>query len=577
MKISISSVSVYLFLVLILIIEGFGLPSGRSIARYLICGFPALLFGIDIWNKKPIRVPIHVSLLFILFSFATAISTITAVNVQTAFEHQLYYAGVFLLFIYVYNHQAEIKCYFPYFVIISTIIVFGYAVFINMVLPDEWSFLIPLSGYQFVYLGNNATSHYSFGSFMLIPLIFSFTSFWNKPSRLNFLLVLSLFILLLLSFLRSAYLAFIAVVIMTLVGAYKMRRGNLLPYIIITFIVVVSSLLFLLAITNFSFQIPVISNANDFLMSHFDALKYKSLVNGRLEFVRQALVAIANRPLTGFGSYNFYYAAMRFADSYAITTGTSHNLFLDIFVENGLIGGTVFIILVALLIKKGFKAFVEGSVYDKSIYGIFIALFVLFQFGHYHKFYFLFVLFFFVAALLYSEKNTVKDTVKITAIASAILFLLNIVIVTSFILFNNKKYSISYMMYPISVQANQALILEHYDKRLYQKTEIQLKQFYALYPKEPLVLDFIGSFYQNISAHGEAIKYYKYALQYSPQDVSYLVQIYEQLEKLQGEETAKKYVQKYVVKHDTYKNNPPDDNMTWFYEWCTRKKIQCKK
>ena len=248
---------------------------------------------------------------------------------------------------------------------------------------------------------------------------------------------------------------------------------------------------------------------------------------------------------------------------------------MDIFVENGLVGGIIFAGLIFLIIKNSLKEFLEGNILDKSIFGILIALFVLFQLGHYHKFYFLFILFFFIAGLLYSERENVKDKYEVALKASGILFLLNLIIVISFLFFNYKNYIVAYKIYPLSVSANQSLVLEYYDNKLFKQAENQLEQLYTMYPEEPIVLDFIGNFYQNFLVQTDAIRYFQSALLYSPQDVTFLVYIYEELEKYQGAEVAKEYVEKYIKEHEISKRNPSRySEMSWFYDWCGTKNIE---
>jgi O-antigen ligase len=577
MTIKFSTVCIYFFLFGIFIFEGLGLPSGRLFSRYFICIFPGLLFAIDFWDKKTIKIPLKASLLFIIFLFTTVISTIPAVNVQTAFEHQLYYFGVFLFFLYVFNHKSEVSRVLPNFILGSTIIIFIYGIFINYMLPEKWATLAPLNQFQFVYMNSSLYSHHSFGAFILLPLIFIFNWYWNKPRKVSGIVLAVFVILLLLSFLRSAYLAFGAVVIMNFISSLKIRKYWAVPYSFMTGLILIPFIFSLLIISNFSFNIPVISNINNFLVEHVEMLRYKTLSNGRAEFARQAFEAIKQRPVIGFGSYNFHYAAMRFADSYALSTGTSHNIFLDIIVENGLLGGLTFIALILLFVIKGWKFFINGNRFKKSIYGVFVGLFVLFLLGHYHKMYFLFVFFFLMAGLIYEEKNTEKDTAKITFGSSYFLFLIMMVLVISQFFFKTNNFKAAVFLYPLSTQSNQALISEYYDKKLYGYADIQIKKYYYLYPEDPLALDFIGNYYERILLHTEAVKYYKLALQYSPHDVTYLYLIYNQMELMKQDAKARKFVEQYVIDNKIYiTDNRSDRNSRWFYDWCEEKKIKCE-
>lgn len=568
------STGIYIFLFLILIFEGLGWSWGRVVSRYLFLIVPAILFGIDLWQKKVVRIPVILSFVFILFSFSTALSTISAVYIEAAFEHQLYYLAIFLLFIYAYNHKNELQPLFKYFVVSSTIVILVYSTFVTFLLPDTWEFLLPRGEYQFIFERWEDFSHHPIGAFILIPLIFFFSIFWNKPKPFTGSMVLLLFSILLLSFLRSAYVAFIVVVLFYLFATYRLKKYSNVHKIISLLIIVISIFTFLV-VTNISSNIPILGTVNKAIISRIGTIQNKSLLNARDHFVEQAIDAILERPLTGIGSYNFYYASMRYANSDAIVTGTSHNLFLDIFVENGIIGGVIFILLVGFISYKGFRVFKEGNIVEKYLYAIYIALLILFQFGHYHKMYFLFIFFFFIAALLYEEKNNTTDKLNISFSVSVFLLVCSVIFTTSRILYNYNFPHAAVKIYPLSIQAQRAAVTDYLNKAEYEKAELQITKLYALYSQEPFTLEFIGDYYKNISNHQEAIKYYLMALEYAPNDLAYLKFLYEEYEVMSGQEKARTFIQEYIDKSEILQRNPPGENTYLFYEWCRNKAIQC--
>src|SRR5690606_17400216 len=70
---------------------------------------------------------------------------------------------------------------------------------------------------------------------------------------------------------------------------------------------------------------------------------YKNTLNMRDIYYLQSIEAIRDRPFIGVGSYGYYAASMLYADSLIHLIGSSHNMFLDIATENGIISLIFFI------------------------------------------------------------------------------------------------------------------------------------------------------------------------------------------------------------------------------------------
>ncbi|HRN70628.1 MAG TPA: O-antigen ligase family protein [Candidatus Woesebacteria bacterium] len=573
MRLSLPEFAVYTCLFLVFIFEALGLPFGRQYARIFIGIFPLLLFSIDLVKKRQIKIPLYITTLFILFSIMTAFSTITAINIQTAFENQLMYWGVFLTFIYVFNHQ-KIKNRLPLFIFLMTLLLSIYAIYINFFLPTNLSWLIPRGGFQFPYMYNSANSHFAFGSFILIPLVFIYRYFLEKPTWKRGLLLFLFLMLLIMSFLRAAYVAFLIVSFLSFYTSNVIKnRKFFLVFICIIFLIFISSFIL---ITNF--QNETISNLpfKNIFVNHFELLKYKTFLNGRNEFMNQALEAIKARPLTGFGSFNYYYASLLYAQNIPYTTGTSHNLFLDIFVENGMLGGITFLILILFLIKQLWPVITKKELLDTSIFLVILSLLILFQLSHYHKFYFLFLWVFVLSALLYKEKSVLKDSCNITIISAVFLFFLTTIIGISLLLTNYKKYKEALQIYPISVPAYQSYILSLHDQNKFHEAKIYIEKLSYLYPKEPNIQDFIGNIYTLNADHKDALKHYQVALKFSPAEVAYLTFIYDEIQAIKGSEPAKKFIERYISEHRSYFEIYTSENR-WFYDWCIEREIDIYK
>ncbi len=569
MKVSFSVLIVYLYLLSVFIVECLGLPNGRQYARIIIGIFPFVLFSIDFIRNHTIKVPVYISLLFTFFSIITAISTITAIHVQTAFENQLMYWGVFLTFLYIYNHQ-EIKKYIPHFIFVLTILLLLYSLFINLLLPSNLLWLISNNGFQFAYIHNNDNAHFAFGSFVLIPLIFIFKLFVEKPTWIKGILLSILLILLIASFLRASYVAFLVVAILIFKSGYAVQyRKRLSVVLILIGLVVISSFILITTFQNDIFsQLPF----KNVIVNNVDILKNKTFLNGRDEFIHQSIEAIKLKPFTGFGTFNYYYVSLLFAQNISYATGSSHNIFVDIFVENGIIGGFIFLTIIIFFIKNIFQNIKKREDIDSNISLVILSLLLLFQFSHYHKYYFLILFVFFLSALIYKEKNILKDEWYISTIGASILFCLTLIITTSLLFINNKKYQQAIWIYPISAPAYQSYILSLQDQKDMQKGSMYLERLSNLYPNEPDIQDYIGNIYTLNSDHQNALKHYQVALKSSPSEVSYLTFIYNELEAIKGSEYAKQFVENYISSNRSHYEIFLFESH-WFYDWCIEKGI----
>lgn len=78
-------------------------------------------------------------------------------------------------------------------------------------------------------------------------------------------------------------------------------------------------------------------------------------LQGRLQFWKAALRAIADRPLSFLGLGNFGYLYPTYSGSGDVESTMAHNLFLQLWIETGPYGLLAFIVVVAILIFKAVK------------------------------------------------------------------------------------------------------------------------------------------------------------------------------------------------------------------------------
>ncbi len=560
---------------LIFIFEGLGIREGRTISRFILYLAPVILYGIDYWNKKQIVLPFKLTVLFILFLIGISLSTLHAANIQSAFDHQLYYISLILLSFYVINHRSEIEYNIPYFIVVCSVSVLTYALFINFFLPEMWSELLPVTGFQFVYGSKELFSHYPIGAFLLIPLTYLYITVRQKPTWIVTLLALGLFIVMIFSFLRASYVAFLSVIVIDTVFILQKKKRISFIHKAIILGTILTVLFFFLSITAFKMRIPFFSEINNRLRSDISLLSHKSADSSRVEFISQSVRAIKNDPVFGMGSYNFYYASQAQASSYDEITGTSHNIFIDIWVENGFVAFVAFTCVIIIFFLNTTIYLRKYNQSDYRLFSILVAMLILFQLGHYHKMYFMILLFFTIFMLLYKEKDHLVDSHFLLFKGSIVVAVIGLLLALSYMLSSNGNYLRALTFYPIAIEPNLRLLYQYRDASDISQADIQAEKISYLYPKEPDILEILGDYYRSTTRHDTALSYYYSALSLSPHDLSFIKNTYLEMEATAGKEQADLYLQKHFSKYQIRYRNPPYEGHEWFYDWCQENDIPC--
>ena len=157
---------------------------------------------------------------------------------------------------------------------------------------------------------------------------------------------------------------------------------------------VLSVLLVLFFSTTFEARnILLLKPFNEVLISNF-GLKYKTFDGQRDNFFETAYLSFKERPLLGVGPGNFAYAS----NEYSIInrkSDSSHNLLLDILIENGIVGLVLFLIFLAM--------FFAGR--DKGVYSLIaVVLLVNFMTDYTFRISAIMLLFFFLLGLSVRKK-----------------------------------------------------------------------------------------------------------------------------------------------------------------------------
>lgn len=137
-------------------------------------------------------------------------------------------------------------------------------------------------------------------------------------------------------------------------------------------------------------QVPFLRSSHQFLISSTD-LQIKYFRGRRLEFFDQAIHSINEKPWFGIGPGNFVDASIKYT-KIVVNTDSSHNLFFDLAVEEGLTGLVLFILfLISVLVTVFKKSVKEDS--DWLVFILIISQLVNFQTDYSFRIYSLFLIF----------------------------------------------------------------------------------------------------------------------------------------------------------------------------------------
>ncbi|MFZ6035475.1 MAG: O-antigen ligase family protein [Patescibacteria group bacterium] len=511
---------------LVFFLEGIGLQYGREAAFSLILIIPLSLFLLDVIRGKKIFMPGKMTTLFGLFVFFSAISVVFSVNVQRSFEYLLYCISTFLIFLYAYNHKDLIKIV-PVFVFAASAVFALYSAFINHFLPAGWEFLIPDRGFQYVFA--YFKTHNPLGALLLIPVIMSFSYFVIGKKTGHLLLFLIMLPFFLLTYSRSAYLAFIEAGLILM--AYQVMQKKVSLFSAKTLIAALTiglCLSFFFLTVSYKSAPAFIKTANGILQKRM-GLNNKTFLSNRNLYFRSALISIRERPFFGVGPNNFVYASALHATNTGAISWTADNIFLEVFSENGLLAGIIFVLVIAMI-------FVKADKKHLSLFITLVSMFLLFQTDSSQRNYSYLLLFFILAGLLYKE-GPVAGGGRLVFPLAIFLFTVAMSMFMSVLFYDGRNYKIAFYLYPFSQQA-----LESHLTAMPPGKNGQFLRLYArLYSGDPRALSIIANNYLKTGDRETAHVYLKRFSRYYPYSASNLDVFYQayHLERdLSGKEKA---------------------------------------
>jgi O-antigen ligase len=402
---------------LALLIEGLGLPFGHQISPFLIILIPVALWLAN--RNKKIIFPKNLSISFALFIAVSVLSALFSQNILNSLLYTLFYAACFIIFIYVFNFKKQLASHLLPTIFTFSILFCMYSLFLNSQLSTFTPHLSPSNGYQLIF--SRFGSHNHLGDWLLLPLIsvaylllgntrinakknanqrknsdpspFPFPLFPKMSYVIWLLLVVLFFPFFLFSYSRSAYLSLILTLIIMIL--YLVRKKVFKPSVFalcLMSIITLSSFIFLISSSRCGCNY-YITKTTQYLSSN-ENLNYKAPFGGRGEYVREAVLSIINKPIFGVGPGNFVYASKKYNPIPGLWAESSHNIFLDIAAENGVITIIIFIIIITIMLRKA----------EKNIY-FFMALALLlnFQTDYTFRIFSVLILFFVLMGISYEE------------------------------------------------------------------------------------------------------------------------------------------------------------------------------
>lgn len=376
------------FLLVIFLLEGLGLPGGRNLSLFLIWVMPFFLILHDLILRRRIVFPRKISILLALFLLFSSISTFFSVNLNQSFNLLLFFTTTSLIFIWVNSRKDHLREIIPKFIILLGILYMG----VSFVIYYFINF-IPGNGYQFVY--SKFGSHNHLGDFLVLVVIYALFYFLRTNKSNFFLLLLISFPTLLISYSRSAYFSLAISMVFLLVYFFRSKEAKNPVIPIVGFLVLILILFFFFFGTLLGSNNIVLFRPLNKVLTEELNLGQKLLLAKRPDYFNQARQSFLERPLFGVGPGNFVYASKKYSTVVG-NTNSSHNLFLDILVENGLLAFIPFTAAILLILRSAVRK-------SNLLSFMFLAQLINFQTDYTHTIYSFFLLFFIIGGLTYQE------------------------------------------------------------------------------------------------------------------------------------------------------------------------------
>jgi len=511
----------------IFLLEGIGFTRQQEVFS-LVYSLVSLLLAIFLWKKKAVVPPLF-SVLYIVFLIFSLISGLNfSLDKEVSFYWWLFYLSCFLVFIFFYNFKEDGKK------IVDKIIIYLVPLFAGLyLLKSKYSELLP---FQKIALNENNlffaynALHNHLGVIVGLFLIFLIWKFAQNGKKKGVILILLFLPFLLLSYNRSAILAFLIVLIPLVVVFLRKKIKLGLFFILFLFI---GGLFFLM----------VISGHDKKMIKNIE-LQTKGVLGSRELYWDQAGQSVLEKPFFGVGYGNFGYVSHKYEQGYDHWIDNAANIFLEILTGGGILSFLPFLIVIGLVFSRAVK--------DKSIYSLlFFFLLIDFQTDFSYRNYSLFVLFIILAAITYQEKQDEEGN-KIFFGLVAVLGTLLALVITSNNLLLAGRFEWAQKIFPLNRRVYPALIKKQLKENHYPEAIASEKTFGFIAPFYYPRLVASGSLYEFLGEKEKALEYYKQICEVNKYcSLQWIKKTAQLTNQAYGEEEAYKYLSRIV---GVYKN-----------------------
>lgn len=390
----------YISAIIIFVSDVFARSNDPQIDFFVALSAPFLIFLLAKIEKKKIIIPWKESTIYLLFIILSTVSTFFAIDKEIAIRSLLIYIAGYAFFVLAFNYQEVLNKHFKWFLV--AISVFSCLIFLadrifNLSLFSEGASLF-YGGYYHNELGNLLVLGIVIGLYDKLPILLLF--------------FLPFFVF---SYSRTAYLSLIFISILFLFIKKKVGKFN--QKIILLNIILIGVILFFNTTkeVNKFFPQPV----KNFVEKKLLLPKEKSFTGKRQQHYYYALLTVLDKPLFGVGPGNLYFSTLRKQFNWEEGTTSAHNILLDIFAENGILAGTVFLLFLWLVFKK----------LKKNLYFyLFLSLGIIFLFNFTYRYTSVFIIWFILAGISFRPSQNDREVSNIFILFTAILFVISQVI-----------------------------------------------------------------------------------------------------------------------------------------------------
>ena len=310
-------------------------------SNILILSIISFGFFILRFLRGDIKFPKNFGYIFLAFIVFCIISLFFTINFYTSLLYFLYYLSGFIIIILSFDILSDTKIIRWFF---------GFLLFIASIftLYSIYNYII---GYDPRLTGTLLSPDIAAGFLLfVIPISLYFTlSYKSTFSRLMSIFLSILFIsALYITFSRGAYISFIIEMIIIFIVLYRYFFKKKLQYIIMILIILVLS---------FSLSSLHSSTANRVSLSHISSVTSGTVqslsFSDRLDVYARSIDLVFKKPIFGFGIGTFSEAFLKYQNKPWVYFKYTHNQYLEMFTEGGIIGGGIFLLFFVYLFLKG--------------------------------------------------------------------------------------------------------------------------------------------------------------------------------------------------------------------------------